>query len=280
MFDQPWEDTIIMALRDLQWRKALEKLTSGQKTRLPAPLIKLDGNPETALGDVVTSADDRFFLFEFKGDDSNMGSEPTKPLVSLMKDVDADAKYPEQKSAFVQLSRRTHHFVFPVFKPKVLYKRDTVPVVSVEVGTAFYYDAAVAMTDSTYKLANRSEVSRLIYEVFETPNEKKKYRHGLQAGSMALYIKLLTQAHRERTGALNIPMKAVVLSDRGFIWPCADMNTLEDIMSLLEVKTSTRELVSSMYAKLADIVNVERRPAPTDASPPPASPTSASPTPL
>jgi hypothetical protein len=269
MFDQPWEDTIIMAVRDLQWKKALERFTLGQESKLPAPLLKLDGNTETALGDVVTSADDRFFLFEFKGDDSNMGSEWTKPLVAFMKDVNADTEHIVPKRTFIGLSKRAHHFVFPLYKPVVTRKKGNIPVVAAEVGTACYYDAAVAMTGSTYTLRSRAGINALMYGVFKTHDTEERFSFGLRPERMAVYLKLLTQAHKERGATKNIPMKAVLLSDKGFIWPCANMEALEDILSLLEVESAIQVSAEILYKGTKDILEVATRPAPPSISPAP-----------
>lgn len=56
-----WENTLMTALRDAQWfNKAPQAL-------FPPFFIKLDGNPESALGDALLDADGgRYFLIEVK----------------------------------------------------------------------------------------------------------------------------------------------------------------------------------------------------------------------
>jgi hypothetical protein len=66
-----WEDTIILAIRDMQW---IHALTSAR----PWParsLIKFDGHPEEALGDLAMAQDQRFFLIEAKSSPSEFHTE-------------------------------------------------------------------------------------------------------------------------------------------------------------------------------------------------------------
>lgn len=83
----PWEDSLIVALRDLQWirknratlyemRRHGKAATDAERAAIqakvkdlpvpPALLAKLDGNAESASGDVLTSVEKRFFLLELK----------------------------------------------------------------------------------------------------------------------------------------------------------------------------------------------------------------------
>lgn len=58
-----WEDTVVTALRDVQWVNAGGKRLSGV---VPPGFMKLDGNAESALGDVLYSAGARYYLIEVK----------------------------------------------------------------------------------------------------------------------------------------------------------------------------------------------------------------------
>ncbi|USJ00836.1 hypothetical protein MUG10_00800 [Xanthomonas prunicola] len=58
-----WEDTVVTALRDIQWMHALGK---NLPSVTPPGFVKLDGNAESALGDVLYSANDKYFVIEVK----------------------------------------------------------------------------------------------------------------------------------------------------------------------------------------------------------------------
>lgn len=80
-----WEDTLIIAFRDLQWLKNIKsekigeiiKVDEDKKTKSTPieMLFKFDGNAESLLGDTLANIDERFFLIEFKGNDSQLKSE-------------------------------------------------------------------------------------------------------------------------------------------------------------------------------------------------------------
>lgn len=68
-----WEDTVVTALRDAQWRKCQGRWPN---SAAPPGFLKLDGNAESALGDLFySSADDRYFLIEVKSSKHEIRSE-------------------------------------------------------------------------------------------------------------------------------------------------------------------------------------------------------------
>lgn len=87
----PWEDTVVMALRDAQWLND----DSGDVPKLPQMFIKLSGKTEQSLGDLVYQAGERFYLFEVKSSAATITSEWNKTV---------DGK-PHPKLAFKTLSR-------------------------------------------------------------------------------------------------------------------------------------------------------------------------------
>jgi hypothetical protein len=234
ILDRLWEDTIIIALRDLQWAKSIER---GQAR--PGSLLKLDGNAETALGDAITDAGERFFLFEFKSEAGAGGSEFKKPLVSIMKEVARLPESSESRARFESASRAAHHFVFPIHNPATTDTDATVEV-KAHVVTHGYYDAAVAMVDTAYTLSAGPDIVSMLYP----SNHGTKY--GLKLAWMATYLEYLVRRFKEwaegqpkskrrRSGAkpVAIPMKALVWSDAGFFWPVADMADIEDVVRVL-----------------------------------------------
>lgn len=70
--NQLWEDTIVTALRDAQWLRCGRRIP---KSAFPSGFVKLDGNAESALGDVVYSSEERYFIFEVKALRSDIVSE-------------------------------------------------------------------------------------------------------------------------------------------------------------------------------------------------------------
>lgn len=71
---KPWEDTVVTAMRDEKWLHALRH-RRGQNIRVPLPQLKLKGNAEQRLGDILDATDDRFFLFEVKATRNDIKSE-------------------------------------------------------------------------------------------------------------------------------------------------------------------------------------------------------------
>ncbi|MBR8082608.1 hypothetical protein KDX23_07595 [Burkholderia vietnamiensis] len=122
-----WEDTVIIAFRDLQWhrwRAAVQKARGRKRTALlaasPADLHKLDHDAESAFGDVLTSQGARYFLFEFKAvrdghvDERGKGMfERLSHFVTLAAStVDQNAQFPPPVQALIDLSKRCHFGVF------------------------------------------------------------------------------------------------------------------------------------------------------------------------
>ncbi|PQV53352.1 hypothetical protein [Paraburkholderia sp. BL21I4N1] len=122
-----WEDTVIIAFRDLQWhrwRVAVQKARGAKRTALlaasPADLHKLDHDAESAFGDVLTSQGARYFLFEFKAvrdghvDERGKGMfERLSHFVTLAAStVDQNAQLPPPVQALIDLSKRCHFGVF------------------------------------------------------------------------------------------------------------------------------------------------------------------------
>ena len=72
-----WEDTFVIALRDWQWIKQAQSLSSQQcVSRIyPSAFIKLDGKVEETLADVIFSANERFFLIEVKAKQGRIRDE-------------------------------------------------------------------------------------------------------------------------------------------------------------------------------------------------------------
>ncbi|HDR9236631.1 TPA: hypothetical protein QDB43_000316 [Burkholderia vietnamiensis] len=112
-----WEDTVIIAFRDMQWdrwRKGVQqKVKEGDALKAllessPADLHKLDDDAESAFGDTITSQNARYFLFEFKAVRAGHIAERGKGMFERLSHVAAQ----KSKAHLFDLSRRCHFGVF------------------------------------------------------------------------------------------------------------------------------------------------------------------------
>lgn len=69
-----WEDTVVISLRDAQWLHCKDQRP---KAVAPPSFLKMDGNAESSLGDVLFSSSAKFYLIEVKGTASDIASEWT-----------------------------------------------------------------------------------------------------------------------------------------------------------------------------------------------------------
>lgn len=90
-----WEDTVVTALRDAQWINCKGK---SPKAVAPSGFLKLDGNAESALGDVIYSANSRYYIIEVKSSSADISSEWTG----------GSAKGSPQKKVYSNLAARWH----------------------------------------------------------------------------------------------------------------------------------------------------------------------------
>lgn len=123
-----WEDTVIIAFRDLQWHRWRESVASAasdaERTALlatsPADLHKLDHDAESAFGDVLTSQGARYFLFEFKAVRDRHVKEQGKGMFERLGHAAAkmevaakqDPRFAPTWEALKDLTRRCHFGVF------------------------------------------------------------------------------------------------------------------------------------------------------------------------
>lgn len=115
-FDFPWEDSLIFAFRDTQWKLSIDSALEIKQNipvkniekLYPPPIFKLDGNSETASSDILTLHKERFFLFEFKATREKTISDAKKPIWEFLDKV----KCEEANEEFIRISRRSHHFVY------------------------------------------------------------------------------------------------------------------------------------------------------------------------
>lgn len=125
-----WEDSIVIALRDMQWMNYLnteesKRLDNGDprvRGVVPPGFAKLDGNAESRIGDVtLLTEDERFFIFEVKSERVRIRDEWRKGgafkskkvyrrLSALVNDVNNEGLGKSARS--LELSLRGHYFVY------------------------------------------------------------------------------------------------------------------------------------------------------------------------
>lgn len=126
----PWEDSIIIGLRDAQWfrlNKQNESKDETQRAKTPGLFIKLSSATEKNLGDLIFSASETFYLFEAKAgsdqlstewqcseNDKKEGKQPKRAFCSL-RDLAAmwiaEPSNPSSQQA-IWSSISCHHFLY------------------------------------------------------------------------------------------------------------------------------------------------------------------------
>jgi hypothetical protein len=270
MFDYPWEDSLIVVLRDLQWRIALENAAAGERIQLPS-LVKFDGNAEGAIGDVELSVDDRFFILELKATASKMGTEPTKALPrfawELLKERSRiDNMLPSDRNDEVKarfksinelyfMSNACHYLVAPSAGEQGIRKESGVIDLQVDVeGSPYLAIAAVLYEQPSYK----PTLSQKLFPLLRDKHEKaygQYFYMGLSAPALSAYIKVLVAAHGGRTEKGKHPMKAVVWGTNGLIWPCVDLSDLAQLQEFLAARPELKKKADGIYQRIQDALN-------------------------
>ena len=256
--DQPWEDTLILAFRDIQWilhnekQEALmsraiaqfftsnrtpQQVCDGDRENIalalkamattPPLLAKLDGRAESAAGDVLTAHDDKFFLIEFKSDMALRSSEYTKFLGVLMWLID-----PDEHHVLIRRSKKGHFFVTQ--KPDT--SAPSSPVLrKLTLEALTYYDAIIS-DDS--KLSKTIPVHTLL----------TGKHHGLSLEHMADYLQLLCTLHASDSAGGAHPLKVAVASATGIFWPIADLSQLRVLAQAFNTAASRSGPVTSAFS--------------------------------
>lgn len=265
MFDRPWEDTLIIALRDLQWKNAIAR--TNLRGNLPdGTLLKLDGNAESAVGDVITAVKGRYFVLELKADAGTLGAETDKTLPVL---VDRLAKSTTQAAQdFVTLSKMAHHLAFSEETDGTRTSVAGILERPFRVSTATYLTVASGVVASKdYRPVFERDVVALMYEKHPWPGDSDQIRLGLAAAAMAAYLKFLVEAHRREGGRLEHPLKAIVLSDQGFMWPCVNMASLHGLVDYLttciERAPEQKNVSDQLYGRLSPALPPQKVKPPT-----------------
>lgn len=114
-----WEDTIITALRDMQWLN-LQRLSRETEDLVrmmrvyPPGFLKLDGHAESSIGDVAMKEGERFFLIEVKSEEHAVRDEwQAGPAKDQEKELLARLKgLPEANEPMFKLCLRGHFVAY------------------------------------------------------------------------------------------------------------------------------------------------------------------------
>jgi hypothetical protein len=249
-YDFPWEDTLILAFRDLQWRQKVDELMDYAKRlraavddmekhiallqekrqqHCPPLLAKLDGSAENATGDVITSTGTRFYLLEFKADLSKVHTEAEKFIYQLMNKLDLKDQV---QNNFAQLSKTGHFFIYSTTRPAT---QGQTPIPD---ATMFGEGRALALTVQPY-----FNVARGIDPIpsdITTAEDLLQGKQGWTFTQMLVYLKILALTHKKTTGSEGHPMKVAIVTQNGLFWPFGD---LSDVLAMTNVFQQTLKLV-------------------------------------
>ncbi|KAF1019204.1 MAG: hypothetical protein GAK37_03728 [Pseudomonas sp.] len=252
--DYPWEDSLIIAFRDMQWRVCQQRafaefdnlstddqikksknlldvknLIANLRSSLhkqPPLLAKLDGNAESAAADVITRDGARLFLLEFKADESKNTTEHQKFIHVFMDHWDP-ANKPDE--TLIGVSRRGHLAIYPELCETP--QTSTVTGLHMQVSARSYYDfnprpKALPATEYPWSCAGIDAQQLFTNSAI-----------GLSFGEMAAYLKVLTKARRQASSSQGgHPMKVVIATDTGVFWPFGDLG---DFLAMANVFFNT-----------------------------------------
>lgn len=218
--DRPWEDTLILAFRDMQWLHQIRnsaRSSEGSSIVPPGLMIKLDGNAESTSGDVLAQNEARFFLLEFKSDSALFYRENGKRIHDLLVKIAKD--HPDGED-LIELSTRGHLMVFPrsvdgsdhVNKPFA-------PVHHLSLRCLPYYEAILKTVSQELRKKPPMLDSRFY-----------KSDEGMDLDEMSRYLSALAQEGKESRGG-DTPFKAVIANSKGLFWP---VGSLSDFMSFIQ----------------------------------------------
>lgn len=250
---QPWEDTLIIAFRDIQWMLHSERHLSriskavnhyfdicdlskvltepsdqyesfedakreiysalNNHPSTPPLLAKLDDAAESTAGDVITAHDSRFFLIEFKSEVGDKYTEHGKFVGIFTRLLD---EVNDEK--LVELSNKGHFFISQRPEPATK-STPTVRAITLEARTY-------------YEVVRRRDARKLKAVTMRPLLESKSY--GLRLAEMADYLRLLCEVHSGDKQSGGHPLKVAVACSDGEFWPIADLSELHALGRFFE----------------------------------------------
>ncbi|HBM09483.1 MULTISPECIES: hypothetical protein [Gammaproteobacteria] len=244
--DKPWEDTLILAFRDMQWMRSIQNAADVNSLggSPPALLAKLDGNAETAASDVLAGHNDQFFLLEFKSSDSFVDSEKEKPVFNLLSDPAVRA------DDFIRgLSERGHFIVFPELKQgKKQPSSLLLPIHDVRLVCFPYLSLAESVATG-----DDQPTPELLDGIYYPAG------CGLALDEMAVYLEFLVNHVAGGTEG-RTPLKAVIASPDGMFWPTGDLSDIRAFMNAISYHQHIAAAKVAEVKKAAEAAKKNRSP--------------------
>lgn len=222
--NKPWEDTLILAFRDMQWIKKIQSQEHTRRQELaepPALMVKLDGNAETAAGDILAGINQRYFLFEFKSALTGLKAEEKKHVYQRLVNAKSENNYEEELLA---LSHRGHFLVYP--KPKsddnkscesfaLLHRLDL-------------WCAPYCGLVEPQSIPEPDDDPQMLESIFYDKSR------GLDVDEISFYLQLLADQAEEEGGNDEFPLKAVIASPNGLFWPAGSLSAFKEFVQSIE----------------------------------------------
>ncbi|HHI4105389.1 TPA: hypothetical protein ACP32D_006284 [Pseudomonas aeruginosa] len=217
--DTPWEDTLILAFRDMQWIRKMQdahQMSAYGQAEPPALMVKLDGKAESKAGDVLTGYDGRYFLLEFKSALSRFHTEKGKPVHERLAMA---CPHDPADAALLTLSKRGHFLAYPHIEGREVLSAHTLPIHRVDL-MCVPYCLLLHESDRQVLARNPTKLDHVFYGE----------SHGLNVEEMARYLKALGEA-AEVGGDGNAPFKAIIASPAGLFWPLGRVSDFSEFVS-------------------------------------------------
>lgn len=218
---RPWEDALILAFRDMQWLKRIADVKDRESllAQIPELLIKLDGNAESAAGDVLASQNKRYFLLEFKSGTSGLSAERKKPVYEVIsRACDAASGDPD----LVAKAELGHFLVFAHARgPETNKAQALLPIHNMQLNSVSYPE--FTREPSGRELRKKSVA---FMEVFYSADK------GLSLEQMSKYLTSL--ATQDKSGSGDLPLNAVIASPSGLFWPGGQLLEFTKFVQALE----------------------------------------------
>ncbi|HBO3166663.1 TPA: hypothetical protein L4R86_000346 [Pseudomonas aeruginosa] len=216
MTESPWEDSLILAFRDMQWIRKIQ--TSARKpikhlAQPPALMVKLDGNAESRAGDVLAGYNEHYFLLEFKSSRSRFNTEQGKSVHARLA---AATPYSAEGRELLDLSTRGHLLAYPeVKRGGGKPTKDILPIHNIDLMCVPY---CLLVQDTSSQ--NLTQATLKLDDVFYGEG------NGLSREEMADYLNQLVTAAVD-SGDDGAPFKAVIATPDGLFWPTGRLSDFE-----------------------------------------------------
>lgn len=226
--NKPWEDTLILAFRDMQWIKKIQNPEYTEKQELakpPALMIKLDGNAETAAGDILAGINQRYFLFEFKSALTGFKAEEKKHVYQRLVDAGSEDNYDEE---LLVLSHRGHFLVYPQPKSDDNKSCESFALLHRLDLWCAPYCSLVELEYIPQCIPESDDHPQMLESIFYDKSR------GLDVDEISLYLQLLADQAEEEGGNAELPLKAVIASPNGLFWPAGSLSAFKEFVQSIE----------------------------------------------